>query len=314
MTDPLAEILTLLKPTGVRAKSISGAGAWGVRYPAFGHPSFCVITQGQCRLQVGHSEPLALEAGDFVFLPATPAFVMSTRHADEPLELLDLAELPADPANASNQVTHIHHGDGSRAPDVRMLGGYFLFGSPDTALLVAFLPAVIHVRGAQQLSTLVRLVREETAQTLPGRELILERLVEILLVEALRAAPGEGAPAGLLRGLADERLAASIQAMHREPARAWTVEDLARTAALSRSAYFQRFSRTVGLPPMEYLLAWRMALAKDLLSAGRIAIDHVAERVGYASASTFSTAFVRHVGQPPGGYARERREQRAQVA
>ena len=307
MTDPLAEILILLKPTGVRAKSISGAGAWGVRYPAFGHPSFCVVTEGTCRLQVDDGPALTLETGDFVFLPATPAFVIG---AIGPVPSFEPIDLPSDPADAASAVTSVHHGDTDRAPDVRMLGGYFLFDSPDTALLVKFLPAVIHVRGARRLSTLVRLLREETAQALPGRELILERLVEILLVEALRAAPGEGAPAGLLRGLADERLATSIQAMHREPARAWTVETLARTAALSRSAYFQRFTRAVGLPPMEYLLAWRMALAKDLLSGERIAVEQVAERIGYSSASTFSTAFARHVGQPPGGYARERRERR----
>jgi AraC-like DNA-binding protein len=82
------------------------------------------------------------------------------------------------------------------------------------------------------------------------------------------------------------------------------VAQLARTAALSRSAFFDRFTRTVGLPPMEYLLAWRMAVARELLRGQDYGIAEVAERVGYSSASTFSTAFSRHVGQPPGRYAR----------
>jgi len=86
---------------------------------------------------------------------------------------------------------------------------------------------------------------------------------------------------------------------------AWTVALLARTTALSRSAFFERFTRTVGLPPMEYLLAWRMAVAKDLLRREDLALAEVAERVGYGSASTFSTAFSRHVGRSPGRYARE---------
>ena len=77
----------------------------------------------------------------------------------------------------------------------------------------------------------------------------------------------------------------------------------ASQAALSRSAFHEHFTRTVGLPPMEYLLAWRMAVAKDLLRNHDVGIDEVAERVGYGSASTFSTAFSRHVGQPPGRYA-----------
>lgn len=302
MTDPLAEIITLLRPSEVLAKSISGAGRWGVRYAAYGHPSFCVVTDGACLLHVAGTEPLRLEAGDFIFLPATPAFVLSGFEPVEPR--------PIDPAEASRGMADLHHGTAGVDPDVRLLGGYFLFDSPDTDLLVAFLPKVIHVRGVERLEVLVQLVRGETAQSLAGRDLILARLVEVLLIEALRAAPGDDAPAGLLRALADERLAASIREMHRDPARPWTVEQLARTAALSRSAYFQRFTRAVGLPPMEYLLAWRMAIAKDLLGRKRMAMEQVAERVGYSSASTFSTAFTRHVGRPPGGYARERKRSR----
>lgn len=306
MSDPLSEIISLLRPAEVRAKTISGSGRWGVRYNAYGHPSFCVVTDGACLLQVEGAEPLRLEAGDFVFLPATPAFVLSGFETVEPQ--------PFDPAIAAGQLEAIHHGAKEGEPDVRLLGGYFLFDSPDTALLVAFLPKVIHVRGAERLSTLVRLVRDETMQALAGRDLILARLVEVLLIEALRAAPGDDAPAGLLRGLADPRLALSIREMHRDPARTWTVEQLARTAALSRSAYFQRFTRALGMPPMEYLLAWRMALAKELLSRQRMVMEQVAERVGYSSASTFSAAFARYVGRPPKAYARDRMQGRAEAA
>ena len=96
-----------------------------------------------------------------------------------------------------------------------------------------------------------------------------------------------------------------MRQMHGDPARSWTVAQLAKKAALSRSAFFERFTRTVGLPPMEYLLAWRMAVAKDLLRRHDVGLAEVAERVGYGSASTFSTAFSRHVGQPPSRYARE---------
>ncbi|MNT90995.1 HTH-type transcriptional regulator YdeO [compost metagenome] len=93
--------------------------------------------------------------------------------------------------------------------------------------------------------------------------------------------------------------------MHGQPARSWTVAELAKAAGLSRSAFFERFMRNVGLAPMEYLLAWRMAMAKDLLRSRNADISDVAERVGYGSASTFSTAFSRHVGQAPGRYARK---------
>jgi AraC-like DNA-binding protein len=133
---------------------------------------------------------------------------------------------------------------------------------------------------------------------------VLSRLVQVLLIEALRSTPGEDAPPGLLSGLADARLAPAIRQIHGQLARSWTVSQLAKTAALSRSTFFERFARSVGVPPMEYLLAWRMAVAKDLLRRRDCGLDEVAERVGYGSASTFSTAFSRHVGQPPSRFRR----------
>ncbi|WP_425471773.1 helix-turn-helix domain-containing protein [Rubellimicrobium rubrum] len=169
---------------------------------------------------------------------------------------------------------------------------------------MALMPRMIHVRGVPRLTQLVRLVGEEAARQDMGRDLILERLVEVLLVEALRAAPSQGAAPGLLRGLSDPRIAAALRLMHGDIARAWTVADLARAAGLSRSSFFDHFARLVGVRPMEYLLAWRMAVAKELLRDGRMALDEVAGRIGYGSASTFSTAFSRYVGVPPGQFRR----------
>jgi transcriptional regulator GlxA family with amidase domain len=119
-----------------------------------------------------------------------------------------------------------------------------------------------------------------------------------------REARDHGMSFDLLRGLADAHLVSAMRQMHGQLARSWTIAQLAKTAGLSRSAFFERFQRTVALPPMEYLLAWRMAVAKDLLRRHDLSVGEVAERVGYGSASTFSTAFSRHVGRPPGRYAR----------
>ena len=97
----------------------------------------------------------------------------------------------------------------------------------------------------------------------------------------------------------------AIRQMHGAPSRRWTIAELAKKTALSRSAFFDRFAGTVGVAPMEYLLAWRMALAKGLLRRQDLGIEQVAERVGYGSASAFSTAFSRHVGEPPSRYAKQ---------
>lgn len=297
MNDPLSEVIDLLRPRGVASKPISGAGRWGVRYSEFGHPSFCAVLEGRCRLAVDGHSPLLLEVGDFVLLPATPGFTMSAIEPGRPVHV--------DPKVQPAQTRPVRHGDQGGPPDVRLLGGYFEFESPDAALLVSLLPAVVHVRGAERLSVLVRLVADEASEERPGRDLVLTRLVEVLLIEALRATSGEGAPPGLMRALADARLARAIRQMHHQLGRRWTVAELAKAATLSRSAFFERFTRTVGLAPMEYLLSWRMAVAKDLLRRRDLALAEVAERVGYGSASTFSAAFNRHVGRPPSRYARE---------
>ncbi len=296
MVDPLSDVIALLRPHAVFTKGISGAGAWGVRYGDFGHPSFAVVIEGSCRLAVDGQTELVLNAGDFVLLPTTPGFTMSSF---EPV----VAEL-IDPHAAATATEEVRHGRQDGPPSVRLLGGYFVFGSEDSGLLLSLLPEQVHVRGVERLSTLVKFLVDEAALQRSGRTLVLTRLVEILLVEALRLTQAPDAPPGLLRGLGDARLAEAIRQIHAEPERRWTVARLAKESALSRSAFFDRFMRNVGVPPMEYLLAWRMALAKDLLRRHEIDIAEVAARVGYGSASTFSTAFSRHVGQPPGRYAR----------
>jgi AraC-like DNA-binding protein len=295
--DPLSEVIALLRPSSVFTKAISGVGRWGVRYTTFGQPSFCVVMEGSCLLTVDGQKTITLEAGDFVLLPATPGFTMT---GFEPV-----TPVPMDPKAAAGQTGEVRHGRRGGAPDVRQLGGYFVYDSPDAELLVSLLPALIHVRGIERLSVLVQLISEEARERRGGRELVLARLVEVLLIEALRATPGDSAPPGLLRGLADPRVASAIRQMHSSPSRPWTVVELARKTALSRSSFFDRFTKAVGVAPMEYLLAWRMALAKGLLREQELGIEAIAERVGYGSASAFSTAFSRHVGQSPTRYAKQ---------
>lgn len=297
MSDPLEDVIRLLQPRAVFSKEISGAGRWGVRYSEFGHPSFCVVLEGECLLAVDGEPPLTLVAGDFVLLPQTPGFTLSSLEAATPLRI--------NPKTAPSPTEAVRHGRRDGPPDVRLLGGYFVFDSSDASLLVSLLPALMHVRGVERLSVLVQLVDNESKQQAPGCDLVLSRFVEVLLIEALRAtSTDDDAPAGLLRGLADERIARALRLIHERPDQPWTMADLAKRAALSRSAFFDRFVRAVGQPPMEYLLAWRMALAKNLLRQRELGIAEVAERVGYGSASTFSTAFSRHVGQAPGRFAR----------
>ncbi|WP_234195135.1 AraC family transcriptional regulator [Pseudacidovorax sp. NFM-22] len=295
MSDPLSDIVQLLRPEAVFANLISGRGNWAVRYAEFGRPSFCVMLEGGCRLAVDGHEPTMLSAGDFVLLPTTPAFTLSSDVPVPPVHL-DPTQVPDGP--------ELRYGEQTGPPDMRSVGGSFIFDCADPGLLVSLLPQVVHVRASLRLSQLVQMVAEETLDEKPGNAFMRSRLAEMLLVEAMRSTTSESAPPGLLRGLGDARLAAALKQMHAHVDRRWSVGQLARIAALSRSGFFERFMRTVGVAPMAYLLAWRMELAKELLRRGELSVSAIAEHLGYGSTSAFSVAFARHVGQPPSHYAR----------
>ncbi len=296
MSDPLSDVIGLLHPRAAFANVISGKGNWAIRFSEFGHPSFCIVLEGGCRLSVDGHEPIAIAAGDFVLLPTTPPFTISSEAPAPPIHL--------DPNEMAETRGEVRYGEQTGTPDMRSLGGSFLFEDSDPALLVSLLPRVVHVRGSERLSHLVRLVGEESSDGKPGNAIMLSRLVDMLLIEAMRSTTSGTAPPGLLRGLGDARLAAALKQIHARIDHPWSVGQMAQAAALSRSGFFERFSRKVGVTPMEYLLSWRMEIAKNLLARGELTVAEVAERIGYGSSSTFSVAFSRHVGQAPGRYAR----------
>lgn len=297
MSDPLSDVVRLLHPRAVFANVISGKGHWAVRYAEYGQPGFCIVLEGSALLAVDGHEPVTISAGDFVLLPTTPPFTLSSFVPAPPVFI--------DPRQTPGGEGERRHGEQEGPPDMRSLGGAFLFDTADAGLLVSLLPAVVHVRGSDRLMQLVQWVGEEYQQKQPGSDYVLSRLAEMLLIEAMRSTTAGNAPPGLLRGLGDERLARALKQMHARVDHPWTVGELARMAALSRSTFFERFTRTVGVPPMEYLLAWRMRIAGRLLKREALSVTEVAGRVGYGSTSTFSVAFSRHVGQPPSRYARD---------
>ena len=169
---------------------------------------------------------------------------------------------------------------------------------------------IVHVRAAEvvdgRLGALLGLLGDEALADRPGGAQVMKRLLEVLLVEALRY-PGAGwdqAGEGLLTGLADPPIGRVLRLMHDDVRRGWTVSDLAQAAGMSRSAFAARFTKMVGLPPMEYLSNWRMTLARQALLAEKTPMADIAELAGYRSVSAFSTAFRRVTGASPTGYVR----------
>lgn len=293
--DPLAEIVTLLQPSASFSKLVEYAGRWRIRRDGEGKPVFFAVLEGECRVVFSGQSPIIVRAGDFLLSPSTNDQIIESLEA--PPHGIDM--LPVELGAGRFRI-----GRSGEPINLRMQVGLCSFASPDAALLISLLPSMVVARGEPRLATLMQLVSDETRQSRPGRELVLERLLEVLLIEALRCGTDTASVPSVARALSDDRLVAALRAMHAKPAYGWTVADLAAEAAMSRSAFFARFNRIIGMPPMEYLLAWRMAMAKRLLRTREFAIEHVATRVGYGSASTFSTAFTRHVGMPPARYAR----------
>lgn len=298
-------MVALLRPRTVLSKFVSGSGRWAVRYPSHGHPSFCLMTAGECWLAVAQAPPFLMRAGDFVLLPATTAFRMGSD--------LESLKRPAPRVAKGDETEEVRHGVSRDEPAVRMLGGYFLFDPLNAPLLVGMLPAVMHIQasdpGSARLGWIARAIGEETAAQQPGADAILARLVEVMLIEALRWKPAaDRAPvAGLLAGLADARLARALRRIHDDVSRRWTIADLGAEAGLSRAAFAARFTQVLGVPPMEYVSRWRMTLARDLLWHDGLSLGEVAHAIGYQSASAFSAAFSRSMGMAPGAFARRAR-------
>ncbi|MCQ1852832.1 AraC family transcriptional regulator [Neorhizobium galegae] len=294
MSDPLAEVVSLLKPSPSISKLVTGGGRWIVERTELGSPFYCAVVEGRCRLSVADRQPILLTAGDFVLVPDIYSFTMGS---------IEPPSCAAPPQRLETSPGVFRLGDPEAPVEVRAMVGHCAFVARERTLLVSLLPEVIHVHGEDRLTTLVGLIHDETRSGRVARDMVLGRLLEVLLIEALRSFGGETAPPGLLRGLADPQLAAALRRVHDDPGGNITVAALARDAAMSRSTFFDRFRCEVGVAPMEYATTWRMALAKKLLRRD-VALADIARRVGYGSASAFSVAFSRHVGTSPGAYSR----------
>ncbi|MCA1196461.1 AraC family transcriptional regulator [Sphingomonas sp. R647] len=295
--DPLSDVITLLRPRAAVSKPISGRGHWAVAYDAYDAPGFTFIITGEAWLTLDGEDPLRLAQGDFLLLPTTPAFSLGS-------------EPHRRGTRATPRADAVRHGDPDGAPQFAALGGSFDFERVNRPLLMSLLPSRIHIPASEGRSTrfgrFIGLLAEECATDYPGKELIIQRMLEALLVEALRwrAFATDAVTAGLLSGMQDPVIARVLQAIHSDVSARWTVAGLARIAGMSRSAFSARFGEVLGCAPIEYLARWRMAIAKDALARGNKTHDRIAEEIGYESASAFSTAFRRRLGYPPGKFAR----------
>jgi AraC-like DNA-binding protein len=193
----------------------------------------------------------------------------------------------------------------------RLVCGYLACDTRLAGMLLTGLPAVVrvNVRGSNAgiwLESSVRYALAEARSPRPGGEGVLAKLAEVLFIEVLRLymnEHGEGRT-GWLAGVGDRIVGAALNALHKKPCHAWTLDELAKTAGTSRSVLAERFAQLVGSSPMQYLTQWRMLLAANLLRSSNSSLMRIAEEVGYQTDTAFSRAFRREYGAPPAAWRR----------
>jgi AraC-like DNA-binding protein len=260
-----------------------------------------VVTRGWCRVGMVDGSAFRLEQGDVVVFPHGHAHGMSS----------------APGMRGEQDLDRYRHAHGRRLPFTISLGEYSGEGGqivcgflgcdarPFNPLLAA-LPPIFRVRESSggRIAAFVQYAIAESNEPRAGGESVLGRLSELMFVEVVRqyieTLPPE--QTGWLAGLRDRFVGRAIGALHREPARAWTLESLSREVGLSRSALAERFTALVGQPAMQYLTNWRMQLAATQLLSGKDGVAAVAESVGYESEAAFSRAFKKLVGMAPGSW------------
>ncbi|WP_372525775.1 AraC family transcriptional regulator [Piscinibacter sp.] len=268
---------------------------------------FHFLTQGACRVRLAEGgDVIEVVAGDLILFPQDDRHLMGSDLHLAPLEadsLIDAATAVA----ADPEFVRIRHGGGGAA--TRFVCGYLACSRSLCRPLLEALPRVLRIPiGDGQASTLLReLLRvgvRESSASRPGAQSTLAKLAELMFVEALRRYVETLPPEvhGWLAALRDVQIGRALALLHEAPERGWTVDDLAREVALSRSLLATRFASLVGESPMQYLMRWRLALAARALRSGGDAISRVAERSGYETEAAFSRAFKREFGLPPSAW------------
>lgn len=308
--DPLADVLALLRARGMLSARIEAAGSWALRFPAYRHLKFGSVIEGPRWLwEDGGEAPLRLEPGDFYLLASGRPYCFAS-HPGAPVQ-----DGPATMAAHCGADGVVRFGDGE--PRTVGAGGRFSFDDSAGALLLDLLPPVTVLRGAapeaKPLRAVVEMIGDETAAWRMGAAAAAGSLANIALVGMLRAVLTTGTPLrGWLGGLTDPRVGPALRLMHGDVARRWTVGDLAAAVAMSRTSFSERFRIRVGVPPLDYLIGWRMTLARAALRDGTATLAEIASRIGYDSDTALSLAFKRRFGESPAHYrARERASRHA---
>lgn len=290
VADPLSDVLTVLGAQVTRRTRLDAAGKWALEFPALDRLKFVALLKGTIWMMLPARDPQLMSAGDVCLIGRTTYAVAS----DPKLPLLD-GQTFYDGCDVARL-----GGD-----DTIALGGTVTFSPGNTDFLLDMLPDFLLASQSSAASgvvtTILALLTNEAERGAIGSQIVSARLADVLLVEAIRAyaADGETVQTGWLGALSDPRLGRVLQAIHGNIAYPWTVAGLASVAGMSRAAFSAAFTRRVGQPPLGYLRAWRLTIARAALARGDADIARIASNLGYTSQSAFTHAFRCAFGMTP---------------
>ncbi len=294
--DPLSAILSLIEARGVYTGGITAGGKWAFRAPPPEQVKLMVIARGQCFITVdGEKRPRHLVEGDVFLNIARRPYTIATDLTLRPRNFEQLY------ANAPKcEILAIGGGE-----DVMLIGSHIELNEIGMRLLKGGLPPIVHLRandaGAGQIQWLIREMMREAGDAMPGAETACSGMVELVFLHLLRAhiAKAGAVKIGWLRAACDPKLAPALGLMHGDPARDWHLPELAKAAAMSRTAFATHFKTVAGMAPLAYLTEWRMRVAERELRESGKPVARIAQSVGYTSEAAFSTAFKRVIGHSP---------------
>jgi AraC-like DNA-binding protein len=319
--DTLSDVLRTVRLTGATFFDVMAKAPWVVEQPprelilpkilpgAAHLIAYHVVTEGHCFANIVGEEPIAIEEGEVIVFTKGDPHVMSSSPG---MRADPVAPGALDAAAGSRLPFFINYG-GDGPTSAKFVCGFLACDAHPFNPLLDNLPPVIKAGDLKDgdtrwLGQFIRLATIESADQRAGSESVLARLSELMFIEVIRrhleTLPPE--QVGWLAGLRDPFVGKALSLMHGDPARNWTIEDLAKGVAVSRSVLAERFADLVGMPPMRYLAKWRMQIASGLLSGGSANIATVATEIGYGSEASFSRAFKNLVGMSPSAWRRRR--------
>ncbi|MBP2354834.1 AraC-like DNA-binding protein [Kribbella aluminosa] len=299
--DVLSDLLQRAQATDALVRQIIASEPWSVTYADVPSLSVVATLGGNACLRLDDGVPRMLAAGDIALITGVGSYMIADDPETPPSYVIRGGRkhtAGGEPVEWREYLAPRTYGDGLPGATTMVRGAYDLRGGAGERVL-ALLPQLAVVSATPNTRPALDLLTTEIAREEPGQDAVLRRLLDFVLVLALRAWCAEVQLPSWYQALSAQGVGDALRLMHEDPARRWSVAELAAEAGLSRATFAARFSKLVGQPPLTYLTNWRMTLAADRLRTTTDTVATVAREVGYEDPFAFSVAFKRIYNQPP---------------